>query len=314
MCGRFSHVVIMKTDKNSIAGNSAAALVAECEKQHRELQDEIARTIASSRNGGEVRMVLISGPSSSGKTTFAQHLCHALEARGVQPVQISMDDYFVNREDTPRDADGKYDFEAVEAVDLALLNDQLRRMLAGEEVVMPLFDFVEGRRRWQPEAVRPSADSVLVMEGLHALNPRLTSLVDERCKFKIFIAPLSTIVGDNGDTASPFDIRIVRRIARDNAHRGRTATETIEQWASVRRGEELYVFPFRDDADVQFDSSLRYELRVLRPLVEPLLASVAPDAPEYAEAQRLQKLLGAFSPIASGLVPRDSLLHEFIDR
>lgn len=304
----------MMTDRNDFDGSSAAALVAGCEELHRRRLGEIADAIAAARTERGIRMVLISGPSSSGKTTFAKRLCAALTGRGINPVQISIDDYFVDREATPRDADGNYDFEAVEAVDLALLNDQLQRLIAGEPVIMPLFDFVSGTRRWQAEAVHPSAESVFVIEGLHALNPRLTNLIPDGRKFKIFIAPLSGVEGDDGREVSPFDMRLLRRITRDNAHRGRSASETLEQWPIVRRGEELYVFPFRGEADASFDSSLRYELRALRPLTEPLLAGVPADSHHIDEARRLAGLLGAFEPLSATLVPDDSILREFISR
>lgn len=304
----------MKTEQDIFETATAAHLIAECEALHRRRLAEIAGAITAAHDGRNVRMVLVAGPSSSGKTTFSRRLCAALEGSGLKPVQISIDNYFVNREDTPRDEEGKYDFEAVEAVDLALLNDQLQRMIAGEEVRMPSFNFVEGRREWQPEVVVPGEDTIFVMEGLHALNPRLTSLVDDGRKFRIYIAPLSSVEGDDGREATPFDMRLVRRITRDNAHRGRTAAMTLEEWASVRRGEERYVFPFRETADASFDSSLRYELRVLRPLVEPLIRSVDSGSRVYGEAKRLLGLLSAFEPFSAETVPADSILQEFLNK
>lgn len=292
-------------------GGAFGALIAEAEGRHAEQLKRLADTIAAATAERGLRMVLISGPTSSGKTTFSHRLCSALSVRGVKPVQISIDDYFVERDKTPRDAEGKYDFEAVEAVDLELLNDQLRRLTDGEEVTVPLYDFVSGLRKWHDTPLRLDDNSVVVLEGLHALNPRVAGLVDDNRKFRIFISCLTPA---GGGLVSTYDNRMLRRIVRDNAHRGRTADRTIEQWPSVRRGEEKYVFPFFGDADTTFDSSLAYELHVLRPLAEPLLAAIADDAPEAGEAKRLLGLLSAFEPESGDEIPSESLLREFVGR
>lgn len=290
----------------------AAAKIARAEDRHTRRLSEIAEAIVEANAGRSLKTVLVSGPSSSGKTTFTGRLCSVLADKGLSPVPLSIDDFFVNREDTPRDADGQYDFEALEAVDLPLLNTTLQQLTHGGEVRLPIYDFVSGTRKWQESPLRLDDNSVIVMEGLHALNPQLTDLIPEHGKFKIFISCLTAAEAGRGARISTFDVRLVRRIARDNAHRGRTAEQTLEQWASVRRGEEKYVFPFLGDADTVFDSSLSYELSALRPLAEPLLASVGEGSAERSAADRLTEIVRRFEPIPSDMVPDYSLLREFV--
>lgn len=299
-------------DNSNRNTDKARAAISRAEELHARRLSEIVDAICEAHAERNLRTVLVSGPSSSGKTTFAHRLGSVLEQRGLKPVPVSMDDYFVERDKTPLDADGKYDFEAVEAVDLELLNDQLQRLAAGEEVTLPLFDFVTGTRQWQPQPLRLESNSVMILEGLHVLNPRLTTLIPDNSKFRIFISCLTASETPDGQRISTFDVRMLRRIVRDNTQRGRTAVQTIEQWPSVRRGEELYVFPFLGDADTVFDSSLRYELSALRPLAEPLLEAVPEDSAERKTALRLLNILSHIQPITTDGIPADSLLREFV--
>lgn len=292
-------------------GAGAAAVVADSERVHARRLAEIADAAVEAHEGRGMRTVLVSGPSSSGKTTFAQRLGSLLEARGLQPVAISTDDYFVDRDKTPLDEFGQPDFECVDAVDLPLFNEQLRTLNAGGEVTLPVFDFITGTRVWRPAPLRLAENSVMIIEGLHSLNPRLTEMVDDNAKLRIFISCLTAAESSDGERISTFDVRLLRRTVRDAAKRGHSAAATIAQWPSVRRGEDRYVFPYLGDADTTFDSSLRYELSVLRPLAEPMLRSVAADAAERAEAERLLGILSHFAPMEASVVPADSLLKEF---
>ena len=297
--------------KNNIGKEDWAAIIAEAEGKHSRRLSEIADAIAEAHSSRGLRTVLVSGPSSSGKTTFSKRLGSVLAARGLRPEPISMDDYFVDRDKTPRDAEGKFDFEAVEAVDLELMNDQLHRLSAGEEVITPIYNFVTGKREWHAEPLRLGDDSIMILEGLHMLNPRLTSLIPDNSKLRIFISCLTAAESADGQRISTFDVRMLRRMVRDNSQRGNSATTTILQWPNVRRGEDKYVFPYLGDADTVFDSSLRYELSALRPLAEPLLAAVT-DSEASAAAAHLLNLLGHFPPISTDGIPEDSLLKEFV--
>lgn len=287
-------------------------IIAQAEERHTQRLAEIADAVSEAHAGRRLRTVLVSGPTSSGKTTFAHRLCEVLAQRGVHPVQISMDDYFVDRDRTPLGPDGKPDFEAVEAVDLPLLNQQLRTLADGGEVTLPLYDFITGTRRWHEQPLRLDDNSVMILEGLHALNPRLTELIPDECKFRIFISCLTAAESADGARISTFDVRLLRRMVRDYSQRGKTAAATIEQWAGVRRGEDKYVFPFLSDADTVFDSSLRYELSALRPAAERLLAQIPDGTPEASEARRLAALVSHFPPISSQGIPEYSLLREFV--
>jgi uridine kinase len=257
-------------------------------------------------------MALISGPSSSGKTTFSKRLGVQLRVLGLDPVLIALDDYFVDRDKTPLGEDGKPDFEALEAIDLATLNDRLRRLNAGESVEIPRYDFISGRRQWHEKPLQLSDSSVLILEGIHALNPQLTPGVAEDRKFKIYISCFTSVAMDNISRIHTTDNRLIRRMVRDNAYRGTSAEATLKRWQSVRRGEEKYIFPYQENADVMFNSSLLYELPVLKRYVMPLLLSV-PDTEEvYGEAVRLLKFIDNFSLLDDGEIPPTSLLREFI--
>ena len=258
-----------------------------------------------------VRLVLIAGPSSSGKTTFSKRLSIQLLAAGVRPYMVGMDNYFVDRADTPRDKDGEYDFEAVEALDLALFNQQLLQMMSGEEFTQPLYNFYSGRREAGPQ-VKLKAGQIILAEGIHGLNPALVPAVPPECIFRVYISALTQLNLDQHNRVPTTDTRLIRRIVRDATHRGYSASETIARWESVRRGEKKYIFPYQEHADVMFNSALVYDLAALKPLAEPLLLQIEPGTRERVEAKRLLALLQWFEPCPSELIPDNSILCEFI--
>ncbi|MCL2463316.1 MAG: nucleoside kinase [Defluviitaleaceae bacterium] len=257
-------------------------------------------------------IVLIAGPSSSSKTTFAYRLCVQLRVNGMRPHVISLDDYFLDRADTPKDKDGNYDFECLGALDVEQLNKDLSALLAGEEVDMPSFNFLLGRRERNGRKLRLEPSDVLVIEGIHGLNEKLTRDIPRPKKYKIFISALTQVNVDDHNRISTTDTRLVRRIVRDYQFRGASAQRTIAMWPSVLRGEDANIFPFQEDADAFFNSALVYEMCVLKQFAEPLLFSVGKDEPEYAEARRLIKFLDMFLGVSSEQVPPNSLLREFV--
>ena len=295
-----------------IRQGGAGELIQIGEAVHEKLLSNIADQIALAHRERGLRLILISGPSSSGKTTTSKRLGVQLQVLGLQPVLVSTDDYFVNREDTPRDENGDYDFEVLEAIDLARLNEDLGRLMAGESVEIPRFDFVTGRRQWHEKPLQLEENSVLIMEGIHALNPRLTPSIPADAKFKIYASCLTSVALDNTSRIHTTDNRLLRRMIRDNATRGTSAADTIARWGSVRRGEERHIFPYQEEADVMFNSSLIYELSVLKPFAEPLLREIPNASPEYATAQGLLKFLDNFVPIVSQEIPPTSVLREFV--
>ena len=258
------------------------------------------------------RVVLISGPSSSGKTTTAKRLGIQLRILGLDPVLISLDDYFVDRERTPKDENGDYDFEALEAIDLELLNSDLQRLMEGESVDVPRYDFITGTRQWHDTPLKLTDRSILIMEGIHGLNPRLTPSIPREQKFCIYASCLTSVAMDNLSRIATTDNRMLRRITRDYATRGANALATLQRWPSVRRGEEKHIFPYQENADVIFNTSLFYEILVLRPKIEPILREVPDTEPEYGEAKRLLKFLDNFIPIQTEEIPPTSILREFI--
>lgn len=270
---------------------------------------EIAAQIAARP---ELKFILIAGPSSSGKTTFSHRLSIQLRANGLTPHPIAMDNYFVEREENPKDETGAYDFECLEAVDVELFNRQLQELLAGREVVIPTFNFVTGHKEYGTQTKKLGPNDVLVIEGIHCLNPKLTERLADENKFKIYISALTQLNIDEHDRIPTTDGRLLRRIVRDARTRGSSAARTIRMWESVRRGEEKYIFPFQEEADVMFNSALIYELAVLKIYVEPLLFGIDRNCPEYLEAKRLLKFLDYFVGIGSENVPTNSLLREFI--
>ncbi len=279
------------------------------EALHEKKIANIADKIAENR---KIKMILIAGPSSSGKTTFAQRLGIQLRINKIKPVTISVDNYFVERKDTPKDENGKYNFEAIEAIDLELFNEHLTKLLAGEEVEMPQFDFVEGTKRYKGNKLKLKEDEVLVIEGIHCLNDRLTSRIPKEQKFKIYISALTVLNMDRYTKVSSSDVRLIRRIVRDYQFRGYSAKHTIEGWSSVTRGEVENIFPFQEEADVIFNTSLIYELGVLKGIATPILKEITKDEKEYAEAQRLLGILKYIRSIPESEVPTNSLLKEFV--
>jgi uridine kinase len=262
----------------------------------------------------EIKWILIAGPSSSGKTTFAKRLAVQLRVNGLRPVTISVDNYFVSREHTPKDESGEPDFENIETIDLPLLNDHLERLDRGEEVEMPFFNFEKGDREFKGQKMRIEPDQMVIVEGIHGLNPRMTESVPPAHKFRIYISALTQLNLDSNNRVSTTDNRLVRRLVRDHNYRGNPALMTLNMWPSVRRGEKKWIFPFQNEANMTFNSALDYELAVLKPYVEPLLAEVKPYHPQYAEARRMQDFLASFLGVSDRLVPPTSLLREFIGR
>lgn len=270
---------------------------------------EIAEQIA---NRSDVKFVLIAGPSSSGKTTFSHRLSIQLRANGLVPHPIAVDNYFVEREKTPKDKDGNYNFECLEAIDVELFNRDMLDLLAGKEVALPTFNFKTGKREYTGVTKKLGAQDVLVIEGIHCLNDALTYRLSKENKFKIYISALTQLNIDEHNRIPTTDGRLIRRIVRDARTRGASAKRTIAMWPSVRRGEEENIFPYQEDADVMFNSALIYELAVLKLYAEPILFSVEKDCPEYVEAKRLLKFLDYFIGVGSENIPANSLLREFV--
>ncbi|MFI3323971.1 MAG: nucleoside kinase [Rikenellaceae bacterium] len=299
-----------KLNAKVLAGDSSE-LIKIAEAFHEKKLSTLADAIASDVERGG-RMVLISGPSSSGKTTTAKRLGIHLQVMGLTPVLISLDDYFVNREDTPKDASGRYDFEALEAIDIAQFNDHLERLFAGESVAIPRYDFISGRRKWHDHPLTLSPNSILIVEGIHALNPALTPAIGDELKYKIYVSCITSVAMDNLSRISTSDNRLLRRLTRDYVQRGKNGRDTISQWGSVRRGEERHIFPYQEQADVIVNSSLFYEISVIRPFAEPILLEIPNTVPEYDQARRLLRFLDNFTQIDPAEIPPTSVLREFI--
>ena len=295
----------------ALAGD-AGGMIKIAEAFHERKFAEVADAIQEAHRTRGVRMVLISGPSSSGKTTSAKRLGLQLGVLGLRPVMISLDDYFVEREKTPRDENGQYDYEALEAIDLELFNDHLHRLLQGQSVDIPRYDFITGRRTQHDTPLTLDERSILIIEGIHGLNPRLTPSVPDAVKFKIYISCFTSVAMDNLSRIATTDNRLLRRLTRDYRQRGSDALQTLSRWASVRRGEERHIFPYQENADVMFNSSLFYEISALRPFAEKILREVPDTVPEYDEARRMLKFLDNFIPIPPDEIPPTSILREFI--
>lgn len=259
----------------------------------------------------EVRVILIAGPSSSGKTTFAQRLTVQLKVNAMRPVALSLDDYFVDRDKTPKDENGAYDFEAIEAIDLELFNEHLSKILAGEVVSIPCFNFLTGQREYRGKTIQIDKNQPLIIEGIHGLNERLTTAVPKEHKVKIYISALTQLSIDNHNRIPTTDTRLIRRIVRDSQFRSHDALTTLNMWQSVRRGEERNIFPFQEDADIMFNSALIYELSVLKKYAEPLLQKITKEHAAYSEATRLLRFLSYFEGIDDNEIPFNSILREF---
>lgn len=296
----------------AVASKESAMLINVAEALHDKkigrISDDISRRYAE----GGARIVLIAGPSSSGKTTFTKRLAIQLMTNLLEPKMISLDDYFVNREVTPRDIDGDYDYESLYALDLETFNRDLNALIAGEEVNLPTYNFELGHRVYKGKKLKLNSNSVLLIEGIHGLNPELTAHIDAKMKYLIYVSALTTLSIDDHNWVPTTDNRLLRRIIRDYKYRGVSATDTIKRWPSVRRGEEKWIFPFQENADAMFNSSLIFELGVMKEFADDILNGVPRDIREYAEAYRLRKLLSYFTPITDRLIPSTSLLREFL--
>ena len=275
------------------------------EKKISQIADQIAR-----QKG--IKLVLIAGPSSSGKTTTCKRLSVQLAVNGIKPVGISLDDYFLNREETPRDESGDYDFEHLHALNIPLLNEQLNALFRGDEVELPRYNFQKGKSEWSGKRLKLKGNEVLVVEGIHALNPELTADIPNEQVFRVYASALTTILLDNHNYIPTTDNRLLRRIIRDHKYRGVSAQETIRRWPSVRKGENRWIFPFQENADAMFNSAMLFELAVIKRQADPLLEQVPENCPEYAEAYRLRKFLKYIKPISEDQIPPTSLLREFL--
>lgn len=293
----------------ALEGGRIREVVLVAEALHEQCVADIAQEIASRRE--RVRLVLIAGPSSSGKTTFAKRLAIQLLANGIHPLALSLDDYFLSREETPRDAQGEYDFESLGALDLALFNRQLRELMAGWEVTLPRYDFLTGQRQRGP-IVAIGPQHIILAEGIHGLNPDLVPDIPQECIYRIYISALTQLNLDWHNRIPTTDSRLLRRIVRDARERDNSAQETIGRWEKVVHGEFRNIFPYQENADVMFNSALVYELAVMKPFAEPLLRQIDPGSMEYVEARRLLAFLEWFLPCGSEFVPGNSILREFI--
>lgn len=309
---RWQSLLGIKTvgDFNEAVGNGEATnLINVSEALQEKKISQIADKIAAKK---DIKVVLIAGPSSSGKTTFCKRLSVQLLASGVKPVQISLDDYFVNREETPKDEQGEYDYESIYALNIPLINEQFNALFNGQEVELPKYNFQTGSSEKSGNKLHLEENNVLVVEGIHALNPTLTAQIPDDKKFKIYASALTTILLDNHNYIPTTDNRLLRRIVRDYKYRGCSAQETIRRWPSVRAGENKWIFPYQEQADVMFNTAMLFELAVIKPQAEEVLEQVPENCEEYAEAYRLRKFLKYFSPLPFRDLPPTSLLREFL--
>ena len=292
------------------AKSKAEQLMKVSEAFHEKKIGQIADMIAQRSNNA--RIILISGPSSSGKTTFSKRLAIQLMVNGLKPHTLSLDNYFVDRENTPLDENGEYDFEALNALDIDQFNQDLTLLLKGEKVNLPKFSFETGKRFYDDTKTRLKKKDILIIEGIHGLNPELTRTIPDSFKFKVYVSALTSINIDNHNRIPTTDNRLIRRIVRDYKYRNYSAEDTLSRWQSVRRGEDKHIFPYQEEADVMFNTALLYELAVLKPLVEPMLLEVSHNKPEYAEANRLLYFLSYFKSIEDKNIPPTSIIREFL--
>ena len=294
---------------DAIQASRVREVILVSEAFHEQRITEIASMIA--KRSDQARIVLIAGPSSSGKTTFSKRLSVQLLACGISPFPLEMDNYFLDREDTPLDENGEYDFESIRALNTTRLSRDLRRLIAGEKVQLPRYNFITGKSD-EGDVVQLRSDELIILEGIHGLNPDLLPEIEPEKTFRIYVSALTQLNLDRHNRVSTTDTRLIRRIARDARERGYTAQVTIQRWESVRRGEKRYIFPYQENADVMFNSALVYELSALKPVVEPLLRQVPYGTPEHVEAKRLLAFLEWFLPLDSDLIPDNSILKEFL--
>lgn len=307
--GKILDVADVGSLNDKVVSGEIVDIIKIAEALHEKKAAYIADMIEERKN---VKIVLIAGPSSSGKTTFTRRLGIQLRVNGLMPVPISLDDYFVDREKTPKDENGEYDFESIYALDLELFNKNLKELLEGKEIVMPQFDFLTGTRKWHEKPLKLPENGVLLIEGIHGLNEILTSSIPKENKFKVYISALTQLNLDNHNRIATTDVRTIRRIVRDSLSRGYSAEQTLKMWPSIRRGEEKNIFVFQEEADVMFNSALVYELCVLKKYAEPELDKIQQDSPVYYEAMRLKSFLHFFKDVDKELVPDNSILREFV--
>ena len=296
----------------AITAGYAPLLINVVEALHNKHFIQIADEITRRYHQGGARVVLIAGPSSSGKTTSSKRLAIQLITNGIVPKVIELDNYFINRERTPRDESGDYDYESLYALDLEQFNKDVTDLLAGKEVAMPTYNFKKGEREYLGKTLKLNEGDILLMEGIHGLNPELTRLIPEEQKFRLFVSALTTLSIDDHNWIGTYDNRLLRRIIRDHKYRGASALDTIKRWPSVRRGEDKWIMPFHENADAMFNSSLLFELAVMKNYALPILQQVPSNTPEYAEASRLIKFLSYFEPLDEKDIPSTSLLREFL--
>ncbi|MDE5744435.1 MAG: nucleoside kinase [Paramuribaculum sp.] len=311
----FNKIVGISTvgELNKAAEDEHSAMVINVsEAMHNKKIATISDEITARYKAGGARVVLIAGPSSSGKTTFTKRLAIQLMTNLMEPELISLDDYFVDREHTPKDEDGEYDYESLYALDLKLFNAHLSALLRGKEVELPYYNFSTGSREFRGNRIRLKPNSILLIEGIHGLNPELTASIEQKMKYMVYVSALTTISIDDHNWVPTTDNRLLRRIIRDHKYRGTSATDTIRRWPSVRRGEEKWIFPYQENADSMFNSSLLFELGVLKDRGDEILRNVPKDVPEFGEASRLRKFLSYFTSISEKYVPSTSLLREFL--
>ena len=311
----FNHIIGIKNVgelNDAVAQGNAAMLINVAEALHDKKIGRISDEILHRFNNGGARIVLIAGPSSSGKTTFTKRLSIQLMTNLLIPQSISLDDYFVNRVNTPLDENGEYDFESLYALDLEQFNKDLNALINGEEVELPYYNFETGQREYRGNRIKLGPKTVLLIEGIHGLNPELTAHIEAKMKYTIYVSALTTLSIDDHNWVPTTDNRLLRRIIRDHKYRGVSPADTIKRWPSVRRGEEKWIFPFQENADAMFNSSLLFELGVIKEYGEAVLKTVPRDIPEYGEAYRLRAFLSYFTPIGDQLIPSTSLLREFL--
>ena len=307
--GKMVDVATVGALNDAIANGKTSELILVQEALQEKKIAEIASKIAMDKSK---KFVMIAGPSSSGKTSFSHRLSIQLKTFGLTPHPIALDNYFVNRVDTPLDEHGKYNFECLEAIDIELFNNDMTKLLAGERVELPTFNFVLGEREYRGDSLQLGPDDILVIEGIHGLNDKLSYSLPKESKFKIYISALTQINIDEHNRISTTDGRLIRRMVRDARTRGTSAAKTISMWYSVRNGEDKYIFPFQEEADVMFNSALIYELAALKPYAESILFGIPKDAPEYVEAKRFLKFLDYFIGISTEDIPKNSLIREFV--